>query len=477
MSEFGTLLIVDDEPIAVRNLTHVMRKEGYKTTAVENGPEALALVQRQAFDVVLTDLRMEGADGMEVLHACKKHSPETEVILITGFATLESAVESMREGAFFYIAKPFRLDEVRKVVSEAMHKVRLRRENRDLKEQLQRMKGGGPIITRDPAMLKLLETVRQVGPTGCNTLITGESGVGKEMIARALHQYSGRPQGPFIAVNCGVFTEELLSSELFGHEKGAFTGAVVAKAGYMEAAQGGTLFLDEVTEMSLSMQVKLLRAIQEREIVRVGGTRSVQIDVRFIAATNRNLGEAVSLGKFRQDLYFRINVITFSIPPLKDRRGDIALLAEYFLKRGAGRMDRNVRFIAPEAMALLRAYEFPGNIRELENVIERAVALCNEEIITPQYLPDELRLQVIKTFRNRGDRAPTLEELETDYIRLVLDGTGGNQTMTAEILGIDRVSLWRKLKRLRLLTEQGGVNPVPRQNLICKSVKEDNGAK
>ncbi|MBF0126262.1 MAG: sigma-54-dependent Fis family transcriptional regulator [Magnetococcales bacterium] len=459
MSESGTLLIVDDELIAVRNLAHVMRKEGYQTTALDNGPDAVALVQRHAFDVVLTDLRMEGADGMQVLQACKRHSPECEVILITGFATLESAVESMREGAFFYIAKPFRLDEVRKVVSEAMQKVRLRRENLALKEQLQRMKGKGPIITRDPAMLKLLETVRQIGPTGCNTLITGESGVGKELIARALHRHSGRPDGPFVAVNCGVFTEELLSSELFGHEKGAFTGAVAAKAGFMETAQGGTLFLDEITEMSLAMQVKLLRAVQEREIVRVGGTQSIPVDVRFVAATNRNLGEAVTLGKFRQDLYFRLNVITLAIPPLKERRGDIALLAEFFLKRGAERMDRKVRSIAPEAMALLRAYDFPGNIRELENVMERAVALCNEESVTPQHLPDALRIQVIRTFRNRGDRAPTLEELETDYIRWVLDETGGNQTMAAEILGIDRVSLWRKLKRLRLRTGEGGLHP------------------
>ncbi len=454
MSEQGSLLIVDDEPIAVRNLAHVMRKEGYRTIAIDNGPEALALLKHNIFDVVLTDLRMEGADGMDILRACKEKAPQSEVILITGFATLESAVESMREGAFFYIAKPFRLEEVRKVVKEAMHKVHLRRENRELKDKLRRFQGGGPIITRDPAMLKLLEITQQVGPTGCNILITGESGVGKELIAKALHQHSGRPQGPFVAVNCGVFTEELLTSELFGHEKGAFTGAGSTKTGLMEAAQGGTLLLDEVTEMSLSMQVKLLRAIQEREIVRVGGTHPLPIDVRFIAATNRNLGEAVAQGKFRQDLFFRLNVITLAIPPLNERRGDIALLAEYFLKRAAERMERPARLIAAEAMALLREYEFPGNIRELENIIERAVALCNEETITSQHWPDELRMQAIRTFRNRGNRAPTLEALEADYIRWVLGETGGNQTMAADILGIDRVSLWRKLKRLRLLTEE-----------------------
>ncbi|MEO5330247.1 MAG: sigma-54 dependent transcriptional regulator [Magnetococcus sp. THC-1_WYH] len=458
MSDSGTLLIVDDEPVAVRNLAHVMRKEGYKTTAVDNGPEALALVERQAFDIILTDLRMDGADGLQILHAAKKHSPGCEVILITGFATLESAVESMRKGAFFYIAKPYRLEEVRQIVSEALHKVRLRRENRSLKEQLQRIRGDAHVITRDPTMLKLLETVHQIAPTGCNVLITGESGVGKELVARALHQHSGSPQGPFVAVNCGVFTEDLLSSELFGHEKGAFTGATTAKAGLMEAAKGGSLFLDEITEMTPSMQVKLLRAVQEREIIRVGGTRPIPIDARFIAATNRHLGEAVAMGKFRQDLYFRLNVITLAIPPLKERRGDIELLVEYFLKRGAQRMDRPVPTIIPEALALLQNYEFPGNIRELENIIERGLALCNHDVITPQHLPNELRIHAIKTFRNRGDRTPTLEELETDYIRWVLDETGGNQTRAAEILGIDRVSLWRKLKKLRLLTGEFGTH-------------------
>ncbi|MBF0427409.1 MAG: sigma-54-dependent Fis family transcriptional regulator [Magnetococcales bacterium] len=454
MSEQGTLLIIDDEPIAVRNLAHVMRKEGYHTTAIDNGLQALTLLKRQSFDVVLTDLRMDGANGMEILQTCKKLYPESEVILITGFATLESAVEAMRDGAFYYIAKPFRLDEVRKMVSEAMHKVHLHRENRELKEKLRRIQEGGPIITRDPVMIKLLETTRQVGPTGCNILITGESGVGKELIAHYLHQHSGHPDGPFVAINCGVFTEELLSSELFGHEKGAFTGAATTKIGLMESAQGGTLFLDEVTEMTLSMQVKLLRAIQEREMMRVGGTRPIHIDVRFIAATNRNLAEAVAQGKFRQDLFFRLNVITLPIPPLKQRRGDIALLADYFLKRGAERMERPARTIAADAMALLREYDFPGNIRELENIMERAVALCNEETITTLHLPDELRIQMIRTFRKRGDRAPTLEELESDYIQWVLNETSGNQTMAAEILGIDRVSLWRKLKRLRLVSEE-----------------------
>lgn len=458
MSDQGSVLIVDDETIAVRNLAHVMRKEGYRVTTAENGTKALELLDKTPFEVVLTDLRMEGADGMAVLSGCKSRHPDSEVILITGFATLESAVEAMRAGAFFYLAKPYRLDEARKVVREAMQKVFLKRENRELKARLRGLRAPkGPIITRDPGMMRLLETARQVAPTGCNILITGESGVGKELFARDLHAHGGRPEGPFVAVNCGVFTEELLAGELFGHEKGAFTGAVSAREGLMEAATGGTLFLDEVTEMSLSMQVKLLRAIQEREIVRVGGTRPIPIDARFIAATNRDLTEAVAQGRFRQDLYFRLNVITLSVPPLKERRGDIELLAHHFLKRGAGRMERPVERISPEAMALLREYDFPGNIRELENIVERAVALSDGVEITPAHWPDTLRLGVIRAFRKRPGGSPTLEELEADYIQWVLGETGGNQTLAASILGIDRVSLWRKLKRLKLVAgEESG---------------------
>ncbi|MBF0163239.1 MAG: sigma-54-dependent Fis family transcriptional regulator [Magnetococcales bacterium] len=457
MGESGAVLIVDDEAIATRNLAHVMRKEGYRVSTAESGARAVELLARQPFEVVLTDLRMEGMDGMALLHHCKSRYPEIEVILVTGFATLESAIEAMRAGAFYYIAKPYRLEEARGLVGEAMTKVRLKRENRRLREQIHGLRVPGPIITRDPGMLKLLDTARQVAPTGCNVLITGESGVGKELIARELHRHGGRPDGPFVAVNCGVFTEELLANELFGHEKGAFTGAIQAKPGLMETAGGGTLFLDEVTEMSPAMQVKLLRAIQEREVWRVGGTRAIPIDARFIAATNRDLAEAVMRERFRKDLYFRLNVITLAIPPLKERRGDIELLANHFLKRGAERMERPARRISSEAMALLREYDFPGNIRELENLIERAVALCEGVEIDVSHWPDMLRVGVIRAFHRRPGGSPTLEELESDYIRWVLGEAGGNQTLAASILGIDRVSLWRKLKRLRLVAGEEGV--------------------
>ncbi|MBF0613080.1 MAG: sigma-54-dependent Fis family transcriptional regulator [Magnetococcales bacterium] len=450
MNEKPKILLVDDEPIAVRNLTYVMRKEGYQVTSLEHSRTALSLLEKECFDVVLTDLRMDGADGMQILAKSREKCPDGEVIVITGFATLESAVIAMREGAFFYIAKPFRLEEVRKVVAEAVEKVRLRRENRILKEKLKHYQGDKEIITRDPAMGRLLETARQVAPSGCNILITGESGVGKELMARLVHRHGKNPQGPFLAVNCGVFNEDLLTNELFGHEKGAYTGAVSSKPGLLESAHGGVLFLDEITEMSMAMQVKLLRAVQEREFMRVGGTTAIPVDVQFIAATNRRILDAVQQGRFRQDLYYRLNVVTLEIPPLHQRRGDIALLADHFIKRASQRMGKEVISMQPDALKMVEAYAFPGNIRELENIMERAVALCDKDVITPQHLPDELKIKVFRPSPTTSNQRPTLEEVEKEYIQWVLSESNGNQTTASEILGIDRVSLWRKLKRLKI---------------------------
>ena len=369
------LLIVDDERVALRNLEHVMRKEGYEVTATQSGANALRLLEEQDFDIVLTDLKMEKVDGMQVLERSRALHPDAEVIMITGFVTLESAVEAMKRGAFSYVAKPFKLDEVRQVVREAAEKVRLKRENRGLREQIESFQGKVRIVTQDAAMSRLIETAVQVAPTDCTMIIAGESGTGKELFARLIHVNSRRAAGPFFAVNCGAFTEELLSNELFGHEKGAFTGAHAAKVGIIETAHGGTLFLDEITEMPLTAQVKLLRVIQERELLRVGGTVAVPVDVRFLAATNRDLAEEVRAGRFRQDLYFRLNVVALRIPPLAERREDIPLLAYAFLKKYSLLMRKQVREIAPEVMAVLAAYDFPGNVRELENVIERGVAL------------------------------------------------------------------------------------------------------
>lgn len=448
MPESGTVLVVEDERIAMRNLEHVLRKQGYEVLSAASGAKALSLLDAHEVDVVLTDVRLPGSDGMRILARCREAHPDVEVILVTGYGTLEGAVEAMRQGAFYYVAKPFRLDEVRAVVREAMAKVRLKRENRALKGQLQALRGGVEIITGNPRMQRLLQTAEQVAPTGCNVLISGASGTGKELLARYVHTQRGRRDGPFLGVNCGAFSEELLATELFGHERGAFTGAVGKKAGLVEAASGGTLFLDEVTEMPASMQVKLLRVIQEREVLRVGATRPVEVDVRFIAATNRDVQQAMRSGHLRQDLYFRLNVVELQVPPLHQRRDDVPLLAHYFLERHAARMGKAVREIAPEVLTALSAYSFPGNVRELENLMARGVALARGATVELRHLPEELR-DPVPVAAPRG-RWPSLAEHEAAYLQQVLAEANGNKTAAARILGIDRVSLWRKLKRFGL---------------------------
>ncbi len=450
MTNNAKILIVDDERIALKNLEHVMKKEGYEVVGTQSGPNALKLLEAQQFDVVLTDLRMEKVDGIQILKRCRDLYPDTEVIMITGYATLQSAVETMKHGAFYYIAKPFKLDEVRKVVGEAVEKVRLKRENRELREQIEKYQGKVKIITQDTNMQRLLDTAKQIAPTDCNVLISGESGTGKELFARYIHFNSKRADGPFFAINCGAFTEELLSNELFGHEKGAFTGATMMKKGLIEMASGGTLFLDEITEMPPSMQVKLLRVIQEREVLRLGATEPVKVDVRIIAATNRDIHDAIKSGHFRQDLYFRLNVVSLYIPPLSERRDDIPLLSYYFLKKYAALMKKDVIEISHDVIALLMNYDFPGNVRELENIIERGVALANGNTIEVAHLPEDLKELSIKTFRKKEGKIPSLEEQEMTYIQWVLTEVGGNKSLASQILGIDRVSLWRKLKRYGL---------------------------
>ncbi|MDI6800770.1 MAG: sigma-54 dependent transcriptional regulator [Thermodesulfovibrionales bacterium] len=388
---------------------------------------------------------------MQILKRCRDLYPDTEVIMITGYATLDSAVNAMKYGAFYYIAKPFKLNEVRKVVHEAAEKVRLKKKNQTLREQIDNYQGRVKIITQDANMQRLLDTARQIAPTVCNVLINGESGTGKELFARYVHFNSKRSEGPFFAINCSAFTEELLSNELFGHEKGAFTGATVMKKGLIEMASGGTLFLDEITEMPPSMQVKLLRVIQDKELLRVGGTAPVKVDVRFIAATNRNVQDSIKNGRFRQDLYYRLNVVSLYIPPLSERRDDIPLLGYYFLKKYSTLMKKDIAEISTDVTAVLLNYDFPGNVRELENIIERGVALANGNTIELAHLPEDLRELNIRIFRKKEGKMPSLDEQEMSYIKWVLQEVGGNKTLAAQILGIDRVSLWRKLKRYGLL--------------------------
>jgi DNA-binding NtrC family response regulator len=441
------LLVVDDEPIALKNLERVLAGEGYAVATASSGTAALRLLRERGFDVVLTDLRMEKVDGMEVLRRSRELDPDVEVILITGYASIDTAIEAMKQGAYHYVAKPFKLDEVRKVVGEAAEKVALKKENRRLRERVDGLGGRVDIVTQDPGMLKVLDTARDVTATDCNVLITGESGTGKELIARYLHRHGPRAASTFLAVNCGAFTEELLTSELFGHEKGAFTGAVAQKKGLIEVARGGTLFLDEVTEMSPAMQVRLLRVIQERQLLRVGGTEPVQVDVRFVAATNRNVREAIEAGQFRQDLYYRLNVVTLALPPLAQRRDDVPILAHFFLKRHAQRMGKQVESISDDVLRLLQGYAFPGNVRELENLIERGVALAKGSVLELSHLPEDLKRMSLEVFRREAGRFPSLEEQERAYIRWVLKEVDGNRSRAAAILGLDRVTLWRKLKR------------------------------
>ncbi len=444
------ILVIDDEKVAVKNLDYVLKKEGHEVTSTTSGVNALKLLQENEFDIVLTDLKMERVDGMEILETCKRLYPDTEVIMITAYATITSAVETMKKGAFDYIAKPFKLDEVKRVVGEAVEKVKLKKENRILREELEKYKGKVKIVTQNSEMQRLLQVAGQIAPTDCNVLISGESGTGKELFGRYIHYMSKRREGPFVAINCGAFTEELLGNELFGHEKGAFTGATGLKKGLIEITSNGTMFLDEITEMPSSMQVKLLRVIQEREVLRVGGTEPVKVDVRFIAATNRDIQDAIKEGSFRQDLYYRLNVVSIRIPPLAERRDDIPLLSYYFLKKYSTLMKKDVTEISEEVMNLLMNYDFPGNVRELENIIERGVALTNSSTIEIAHLPEDLRHMSIKTFRKKEGRIPTLEEQEEAYIKWVLKEVGGNKTLAAQLLGIDRVSLWRKLKKYGL---------------------------
>jgi DNA-binding NtrC family response regulator len=450
MNNQPRLLVVDDEKVALNNLMYILKKEGYDVAGTQSGLRALSLLEGQEFDLILTDLKMEKVDGMQILTRSQELHPGTEVIMITGYATVDSAISAMKAGAYHYIAKPFKLDEVRKVVREALEKKRLKKENVQLREQLEKFKEKSQIITTNSLMKQILAMVEQVAATETNIVITGESGTGKELFANLIHHNSIRSKGPMLSLNCGAFTEELLANELFGHEKGAFTGAESAKKGLVEMADSGTLFLDEIAEMPLQMQVKLLRVIQEKELLRIGGVAPIKVDVRFVCATNRDLQKEVKLGHFRQDLYFRINVISIEIPPLSARKDDIHLLAHYFLEKYCTLMHKDVDTISEEAMEVLMHYDFPGNVRELENIIERGVALTRGQVIEKAHLPDDLRGPTLQTFRKKNDKYPSLKEMERSYIQWVLKEVGENKTEAAKYLGIDRVSLWRKLKKLGL---------------------------
>ncbi|MDH5668295.1 MAG: sigma-54 dependent transcriptional regulator [Nitrospira sp.] len=376
------ILVVDDEQGLRDVLSIMLKRTGYAVTSVADGEEAVELLSKEIFDLVITDLRMPNVDGMEVLKVAKSASPETVVLVITAFASADSAVEAMKQGAYDYLTKPFQVDEVQLIIRNALEKRRLTTENILLKREMASQSSFAQLVGQSEAMQRVFEVVRKVADSKSNVLICGESGTGKELVARAIHYNSGRSALPFVAVNCSAVPETLLESELFGHMKGSFTGAISNKAGLFEVADGGTIFLDEIGDTTPSIQVKLLRVIQEREFRRVGGHQDIKVDVRIVAATNKNLEKAVADGSFREDLYYRLDVIPIRLPPLRLRSGDIPLLAKHFLERFSKESGKPVPTLTPEAMHVLVGHEWRGNVRELENLIERVVAFSTEGTVT-----------------------------------------------------------------------------------------------
>ncbi len=438
------LLVIDDDAVTRELLTEVLQDEGYAVEACESGKIALERADHDSFDLAVTDVRMPEMDGIAVTQALKARHPSLQVIVMTAFGSVETAVEAIRHGAFDYVSKPMNLDEIKTTVRRALAE----------RQMVEAPSDGGPsivdtsvVVGRSPAMVEVYRTLARVAASRSTVLIEGESGTGKELIAAAVHRHSDRAAGRFVAVDCGSLTDSLLESELFGYVRGAFTGAVGDKKGLFEEANGGTIFLDEIGDIGHSMQAKLLRVLQEYEIKRVGGQEWVRVDVRVVAATNRNLEQLVAHGTFREDLFYRLKVVTITLPPLRDRREDIPLLAEYFVRRYATRSGKAIAHLSPDALELLTEHPWPGNIRELEHSIERAVALASGQVLTPDDLAPELRPSAdASLFKG----APTLEEVKRRYLAHVLQETGGNISRAAGILGVERRSLQRMLRRYGL---------------------------
>lgn len=438
------ILIAEDEQITLKHLIYALEKEGYTVSGVADGAAAMERLKEEHFDVVITDIKMPGMDGITLLERIKNEWPETEVIIITGFGSIDSAVEAMKRGAFDYITKPFNLDELILKIRKIFEKKSLENQNIALRTSLGIDRDLPTFIARSKKMLQIVDIIKSISQSDCNVIITGESGTGKGLVAKLIHYTGMRRNEPFLAINCAIFTEQLLASELFGHEKGAFTGAVTTKKGLIEIAHRGTLFLDEIAEMPPALQAKLLKVIEDKEFFRVGGTRPIKVDVRFIAATNQNLRDLIEKGSFRKDLYYRLNVMEIYIPPLRERREDIPPLSRYFLQKHARSANRNIKGFTREAMEILKSYSYPGNVRELENIIERAVILEKTPYIRPESLPVSMQLFKIETVS--PETIKTVDELTREYAQKVLELVDGNRTKAAEMLGISRTSLWRILK-------------------------------
>jgi DNA-binding NtrC family response regulator len=446
----GRVLVVDDDPAMQELLRDELQERGYQVTAVGDGYTAMRILGEEEYDVVLTDLRLRGMQGLELLNDVKRSFSDTNVIILTAFGTVETAIEAMKHGAYDYVMKPIKGDELVLTIGKAVRDARLRREVQQLRRAVREEYSFHQILGKSKVMREVFDLIRRVAGSQANVLITGESGTGKELVAKAIHFNSDRRDGPFVPVNCAAIPDTLLESELFGHIRGAFTDARGDKRGLFEEAHGGTLFLDEISELPIMLQPKLLRAIQEKEIRRVGSTKAIAVDVRIIAATNRALAEEVKAKRFREDLYYRLNVIEIRMPPLRERREDIPLLVDAFIKKFAMASQKAVTGVTEEALSLLMDYPWPGNVRELENAVERAVTLARGDKVRPEDLPPAV-------LSGRGDK-PALEEavektlpleaVEQEYILRILDKTGGNKCQAAQILGIDRKTLYRKLSEI-----------------------------
>jgi len=442
------LLVVDDEKSMGEFLSILLRREGYQVEVVENGAAALAQLDRGGWDLVLSDIRLPDLSGVQLLERVRRDSPDTPVILLTAYASTETAIQALKLGAFDYVLKPFDVDDLKLTVRRALRMRRLEGDNQLLRRELGQQGRFEDLIGTSPPMQRIYELIRKVAPTDSTVLIVGESGTGKELVARALHQHSARSDRRFLSLNCGAFPEGLLESELFGHVRGAFTGAVATKKGLFEVADGGTVLLDEIGEMPLSMQVKLLRVLQERRLRRVGGTGEIPMDVRILASTNRDLTALVKEGQFREDLYYRINVIQIALPPLRERREDIPLLVEHCLQRLSRSMHKSVREVAPEVMAELQSYAWPGNVRELENVLERGVALESGTILHQVYLQPISEPVAVPS--EGFDLEAHLDQQRRHHMQSALERTHGVQKAAAKLLGMSMRSFRYHAKKLRL---------------------------
>ena len=453
-----TILVVDGEKNTREGLRRFLEGRDYDVVMAEGGDEALREIEKEKPDIVLADIRMPGMDGVALLEQIKSKYPEISVILLTAYGTVENAVRAIKLGAFHYLTKPVNLEELELLMKKALTQQSLREENRELRRELFRERfEEGNILAVSDKMKKLLEVVDQVAIARSTVLLQGETGTGKELLAHRIHEHSPRKNGPFLAVHCAALTETLLASEIFGHEKGSFTGATEKKAGRFELANGGTLFLDEVSEIPLEMQVKLLRVLQQGEFERVGGTKTIRADVRLVCATNKDLAQEVRLGRFREDLFYRINVVLIKVPPLRERREDIRPLVDHFVRHFSGLNGKTITSVDEQVYKNLEAYVWPGNARELKNIIERMVVLSKGQRLSEQNLPEDLKhgenLFLVRDIRGNTSLNPNisnLQEMEKELIRLKLTECGGNKSRAAKKLGISRRTLYRKLQEYML---------------------------